>query len=154
MQPILYTPMPLLPRKKSLYTTVDLRVIITRHLLLPVKVNHLELLFLLDTGASTTCIEQQTAETLRLVLQKNSELITSATETQTDGFSEAKIDVLQIGNICLNQQLLAVLNFEHINQRLEDVAGVRVQGIFGADLLLALKAVIDVGQAKLYLKEQ
>lgn len=136
------------------YVAIDLRIIATRHLLLPITIHHLNLLFLLDTGASATCIELQTAETLRLTLEKNTEQLTSATGTETEGFTEAMADQLQIGSLSIKQQPVAVLNLQHINQRLEQMAGLQVQGILGADVLLALQAVIDFEQAKLYLKER
>lgn len=135
------------------YEALALQTLSSNHLIAPIQVEHLPLLFMVDTGASHTCIATETASLLRLPTSGNADLLTSATGTQTGNIDLVFADSITLGNITLHRQSFMAIDFSHINQRLASMTGITVQGILGADMLLALKAIIDVANAVMYLKK-
>src|SRR6476659_10425611 len=90
-------------------------------LLITVKVNGIEGLFILDTGAGNSVVDTQHASHLLLNLQKESASFTGA------GAGGMGIEVIpsngnevEIGNHIVRDFTLAVMNLEHANQALTE----------------------------------
>lgn len=123
----------------------------SNHYKLKLKVNGRKACFILDTGASASCLDQELAENFGLLPNQDQIMATGA---GSSNFATHQADnaTLQIGKLILHRQSIILLNLKHVNNALEEVNEDAVQGILGADLLKARRAVIDYGRNCLYLK--
>ena len=64
----------------------------------------------------------------------------------------SKKNFLQIGKWVNKSSSLVLFNLNHINNALSEREVQKVDGIIGADTLKKVKAIIDYGSNKLYLK--
>ena len=133
------------------YASIGLKKTTTNHYQIVASVNNIKGLFILDTGASNTCVDLCQIEKFNLI-SENSEIKASSA---TDLMEETKIsknNFLQIGKWVNKSSSLVLFNLNHINKALSDREVPNVDGIIGADTLKNAKAVIDYGSNKLYLK--
>ncbi|WP_052273339.1 retropepsin-like aspartic protease [Flavihumibacter solisilvae] len=122
-------------------------------LLVDVKVNGNHGLFILDTGAGTTVIEQNHVERLSLVLQHDNAEFSGA------GAGGGGLQVIpstgntvEIGNHLLTDFTLTVMSFEHVNDALSQAgANEVICGVIGVDILKPGKAIIDYSTMTLFL---
>lgn len=137
--------------KKGKYTAVPLKLTATDHLEIKVKINGVKGVFILDTGASNTCVGFDKLDYFELT-SKASEIKAAgagAIDMETHISSKNKI---QIGK-WINKKLKIVLfDLTHVNQALEAHNVPQVDGIIGADVLKRTKAIIDYDSKKVYLK--
>ena len=137
--------------KSKDYISISLKKTTTNHYQIVASVNNITGLFILDTGASNTCVDLCQIEKYNLI-SENSEIKASSA---TDLMKETKIsknNFLQIGKWVNKSSSLVLFNLNHINKALSDREVQNVDGIIGADTLKNAKAVIDYGSNKLYLK--
>lgn len=133
------------------YHRIKLTKTATNHLGLKAIINNVEGNFILDTGASNSCIGIVEAEHFNL-FSEDSDIraagagsismltkISTGNEVEIGSWRKRKID-------------LVLFNMKHINQALENHEAERVHGIIGADILEKGKAVIDYKRLCLYLK--
>jgi len=132
------------------YMPVQLAVIPSGHHLVSVKLNGKKGLFILDTGASNTCIDEAKASFFKLKLKDTDHKATGAGTTEID-IRLAKKNKLKIGDWKLKKLPVVVMDLSHINQALS-MFEVEVDGIIGADVLRAGKGVIQFDKERLYLK--
>ena len=130
------------------YIAIPLELTLTQHLIVQAKINGIEGRFILDSGASNTCVEWITYFNLEA---EESEIKAagagaSAMETQV-----AIKNHLEIGSLSIRRIPLVLFNLTHVNEALEQFNLLPVHGVIGADLLLKKKAVIDYSKKKLYL---
>ena len=137
--------------KSKDYISISLKKTTTNHYQIVASVNKIKGLFILDTGASNTCVDLSQIEKFNLI-SENSEIKASSA---TDLMKETKIsknNFLQIGKWVNKSSSLVLFNLNHINKALSDREVQNVDGIIGADTLKKAKAIIDYGSNKLYLK--
>lgn len=123
----------------------------TQHLLIKAKINGVKGSFILDTGASNSCVGFECIELFQLTAGK------SATKAAGAGavgmFTQiAKSNQLQIGTWKNQDFHLVIFDLSHVNEALTQHKAKPVQGIIGADVLLEGKAIIDYYNHCLYLK--
>ena len=137
--------------KSEDYISISLKKTTTNHYQIVASVNNIKGLFILDTGASNTCVDLFQIEKFNLI-SENSEIKASSA---TDLMKETKIsknNFLQIGKWVNKSSSLVLFNLNHINKALSEREVQKVDGIIGADTLKNAKAIIDYGSNKLYLK--
>ena len=114
------------------------------------KINGIEGRFILDSGASNTCVGIEWITYFNLEAEdseiKAAGAGASAMETQV-----AIKNHLEIGSLSIRRIPLVLFNLTHVNEALEQFNLLPVHGVIGADLLLKKKAVIDYSKKKLYL---
>ena len=129
------------------YIAIPLELTLTQHLIVQAKINGIEGRFILDSGASNTCVGIEWITYFNLEAEdseiKAAGAGASAMETQV-----AIKNHLEIGSLSIP---LVLFNLTHVNEALEQFNLLPVHGIIGADLLLKKKAVIDYSKKKLYL---
>lgn len=133
------------------YIPIALSLTQTNHFELVAQINGVPGRFILDTGASNTCIGVDKVEKFGL-RSKASEIKAAgagATEMATQLASKNKI---QIGAWSKKKIKLVVFDLVHVNTALISHNALPVDGIIGADLLMKGKAVIDYQRKLLYLK--
>lgn len=137
--------------KGKKYKKIKFKVLKTQHLLITAKINNIKGTFILDTGASNSCVGFD--EIIKF------ELLTENSETKAAGAGAtgmitqlSKKNKLQLGRWKSETLNLVVFDMSHVNEALMSYKTKPVNGIIGADILLEGKAIIDYANFCLYLK--
>ena len=137
--------------KKEKYKKIKFKITKTQHLLIKAKINGVKGNFILDTGASSSCIG---FETVALFLVDAQDSKTKASGAGATGMltQTATNNKLQLGTWKKNKFDLIVFDLSHVNEALMEYKSKPVHGIIGADILLRGKAIIDYYNHYLYLQ--
>lgn len=134
------------------YVNVSLKKIETNHFELKAKINGVKGRFILDTGASNSCVDLDLAQKFKLELNDSD---TKAAGAGAIGM-ETKIaheNVLQIKDWKFKNASIVLLDLSHVNTALTEHKANAVDGILGADILEKGNAIIDYKKKRLYLKK-
>ncbi len=133
------------------YKKIKFKVTKTQHLAIKAKINGIAGNFILDTGASNSCVGFESIELFELAAKKSKTKASGAggTGMKTQISSENK---LQLGSWKNKDFSIVIFDLSHVNQALESHKAKPVHGIIGADVLLEGKAIIDYYNHYLYLK--
>ncbi len=137
--------------KNKGYSRVPLRLTETNHFEITAKINGVEGRFILDTGASSTCVGFDDMELFKLLVEDSNVKASGAgaTDMRTQ---VSKKNVLEIGFWKRERIGIILFDLTHVNTALEQYNVLPVQGIIGADILKKGKAVIDYNRKYVYLK--
>lgn len=136
--------------KSQGYTSIKLTKTITNHFQIEATINDIKGLFILDTGASNTCVDLEKNKFSLISVQSEAKA-----SSATDLIAETKIskkNKLQIGKWKNKSSSIVLFNMTHINNALNERGIESVDGIIGADMLKKGKAIIDYEKNKLFLK--
>jgi predicted aspartyl protease len=136
--------------KKEKYKKIKFKVSKTRHLLIKAKINGVKGNFILDTGASSSCVGFEGIELFSLEAKK------SKTEASGAGATGMLTQIsvgnkLQMGNWKNAGFNLVIFDLSHVNEALIQHKATPVDGIIGADILMKSKGIIDYYNHYLYL---
>ena len=136
--------------KSEGYSSVKLIFLETKHYLVEANVNSIKGRFILDTGASNSCICTSLEDKFKIISKESKEKASSATSQMTHT-KISKSNIIQIGKW---EDKINLISFEmnHINNALSQKKIDPIDGIVGADILKKSKAVLDYKTNKLYLK--
>lgn len=137
--------------KKEKYKRIPFKLSKTQHLLIKASINGVKGNFILDTGASSSCVGFGSID-LFLLEAKNSQTKASgagATGMLTQISSE---NLLQLGRWKSSGFELVIFDLSHVNEALIEHKAKPVHGIIGADILMKGKGIIDYYNHCLYLK--
>ena len=132
------------------YISVKLKLLKTNHYLLKACINGVEGKFILDSGASSSCMCLSLENKFKIDSKKNKIKASSATSNMEDT-RLSKNNTSKIGKWRSTINLVSI-DMTHINRVLSEKETESVDGIIGADVLKKSKAVIDYESNKLYLK--
>ena len=136
--------------KKSGYNSIKLVFLETKHYLIEAKVNDVNGRFILDTGASSSCICTSLENKFKVIANKSKEKASSANSEMTHTkISES--NAIQIGK-WEDKIKLITFDMSHINTALGEKKVDPIDGIVGADVLKKSKAILDYKSNKLYVK--
>lgn len=137
--------------KKRGYAPVKMYRTATGHFEVEVLLNGIEGRFIVDTGASNTCVSLEREERFGLVSEP--------TEVKAAGAGaidmEARLsegNTLKVGRWKKEALPLVLFDLTHVNHALGTQESGPVDGIIGADVLKKGKAVIDYRKKRLFLK--
>ncbi len=137
--------------KKENYKKIKFKVSKTQHLLIKAKINGVKGNFILDTGASSSCVGFESIELFFLEAKKS--------KTQASGAGATGMltqiavgNKLQLGNWKHSEFDLVIFDLSHVNEALVAHKAKPVHGIIGADILMKGKGIIDYYNHCLYLK--
>lgn len=138
------------------YRPVALSRTAVGHLQTVGSINGQDAWLLIDTGASATIVDRQSAARLELVPTPTPHTATGQGEC---GLSEsavdsASVDELALGTVRLQEVEAKVLDLSSVNGRLEEAGANRIDGILGADLLEEHGAIIRFAERRLYLRKR
>jgi predicted aspartyl protease len=137
--------------KKEKYKKINFKVSKTQHLLVKAAINGISGNFILDTGASNSCVGFESIDHFNLKAGKSKTKASGAGATGM--FTQlAKNNALQIGRWKTDDFHLVIFDLSHVNEALQQYKAKPVHGIIGADILLEGKAIIDYYNHCLYLK--
>uniref|UniRef100_UPI00404B20BB retropepsin-like aspartic protease n=1 Tax=Flavobacterium sp. TaxID=239 RepID=UPI00404B20BB len=136
--------------KKYGYKKIPFKISKTQHLLIKATINNFKGDFILDTGASNSCIGFEHVDHFNLNA-KNSKTTASGAGATGMKTKVAEKNVLKLGRWKDVDFTLVVFDLTHVNEALEGYKVKKVHGIIGADILLKGKAIIDYFNHNLYL---
>ena len=136
--------------KSEGYSSVKLIFLKTKHYLIEAKVNSVNGRFILDTGASNSCICTSLEDKFIVISKENKEKASSAT-SQMKHTKISRSNAIQIGKWNSKTSLIT-FDMSHINNALSEKKITPIDGIIGADILKNSKAILDYKSNKLYLK--
>ena len=136
--------------KSEGYSSVKLIFLETKHYLVEAKVNGVSGRFILDTGASNSCICTSLEDKFKVISEDSKEKASSANSEMTHT-KISKSNVIQIGK-WEDKINLITFDMNHINNALSEKQIDPIDGIIGADILKKSKAIIDYHGDKIYLK--
>ena len=136
--------------KSEGYSSLKLIFLETKHYLIEAKVNDIEGRFILDTGASNSCICTSLENKFKVISKENKEKASSATSQMT----HTKISKSNTIQISKWEDKINLISFDmnHINNALSQKKVPPIDGIIGADILKKSRAILDYKSNKLYLK--
>ena len=137
---------------KKKYFKIKLKKTVTNHLELKAEINGIKGRFILDTGASNSCVGIDLIDRFNLIAEASETKAAGAGATDMETL-KSENNSLQIGDWNTNTCHLVLFNLVHINKALTEHNAKKVHGIIGADILEKGKAVIDYKQKLLYLKK-
>lgn len=136
--------------KQENYKKVKFKITKTQHLLIKAKINGVKGNFILDTGASTSCVGFESVD-LFLLEAKNSKTRASGAGATGMLTQIATTNQLQLGTWKDIAFDVVIFDLSHVNEALTQHKAKRVHGIIGADILMKGKAIVDYYNHCLYL---
>jgi predicted aspartyl protease len=137
--------------KKNKYKKIQFKVSKTQHLLIKAMINGVKGNFILDTGASNSCVGYESVAKFNLKAKDSKTKASGAGGTGIDT-QLSKNNKLQIGTWKEKDFNLVIFDLSHVNFALTQHKAKPVDGIIGADILLEGKAIIDYYNHCFYLK--
>lgn len=138
-------------RRKG-FVKIKLKKINTNHFEIKATINGVKGRFILDTGASNSCVDVSLASKFKLEVEDSE---TKAAGAGAIGM-ETKIsskNTLKLKEWSFNNCTLVLLDLTHVNTALTEHDAKAVHGIIGADILEKGKAIIDYNKKCVYLKQ-
>ena len=130
---------------------IPLQKLKTGHYKLPVKVNGKTGHFILDTGASNSCIGFASID--RFLMHAEESKVKAAGAGANNMMTQiANNNTFSIGKKSKISMTFVLFDLSHVNSALSQVLEPPVQGILGADFLKESRAVIDYGRNVLFIK--
>ena len=136
--------------KSRNYRKISFRLTRTNHLLLRASINGIAGNFILDTGASSSCVSVESVELFNL---KTADSETKAAGAGATGMLTriSRKNTLRVGTWKTADFEIVVFDMTHVNTALQEHRTRAVQGIIGADVLMLGKAIIDYHNNDLFL---
>jgi predicted aspartyl protease len=138
--------------KSKDYFKIPLVLTETNHFELVASINGVTGKFILDTGASNTCVGMDKIEFFKMLSEATDIKAAGAGATEMETLISNK-NKIEIGDWKKKKQKVVLFDLTHVNQALISHNALPVDGIIGADLLKKGKAVIDYNKKCLYLKK-
>ena len=138
--------------KEKKYIKVSLKSIATNHLELKAKINGVKGRFILDTGASNSCVGLNAIDNFKLIAEESETKAAGAGATNMET-QLSKNNTLKIGKWSTHKFHLVLFDLTHVNTALTDHNAKEVDGIIGADILRKGRAFIDYNKNVLYLRK-
>lgn len=132
------------------YIQKKLHLTKTNHFEIIAKINGRKGRFILDTGASNSCIGMDEIDYFQLEVEDSKILAAGAGAIDMET-KISKRNTIKIGAWKEPKLVLVLFNLSHVNTALVNHQANPVQGIIGADILKKGKAIIDYERKYLYL---
>lgn len=130
---------------------IPLTKLATGHYKFEAKINQRKGSFILDTGASTSCIGIDKIKQFSL-LSEDSEIKAAGAGAINMETQMARNNTLSVGKLNLSTTDFVLFDLSHVNEALDQANEKAIDGIIGADILKKYRAVIDYGRNCFYLK--
>lgn len=123
------------------------------HLLINVKINSKKVTLVLDTGASQTVLDFETANSFT---KNTAEQLHEASSTGVGGEPLQShmviIEKFKIGEVTVRNNLFVLLDLQHVNAQYEKMGQPVIHGVLGGDILNTYNAIIDYKKSTLTLR--
>ena len=139
--------------KNKNYIQVPLVFTATNHFEVVAKINGISGRFILDTGASNTCIGMDKIEFFNLISKESEIKAAGAGATNMETLISIKNNI-EIGKWSRSKQKIVLFDLTHVNEALTTHKALPVDGVIGADILKKAKAIINYKKSFVYLKQK
>lgn len=133
------------------FKRMGLKKLATGHYKMSLKVNGVRGFFIVDTGASNSCVGIE-FETLFHLIHEESEVKASGAGSTNMETNISNDNTIEIGQKSYKDITFILFDLSHVNNALSQVGALPVHGIIGADLLKKWRTVIDYGRNCMYLR--
>ena len=133
------------------YIRIPLKKVASGHYLCHAEVNGVLGTFIVDTGASHTCVDLKMEATFKLAAIETEHQAATASSQDVDT-KHSEGNQLKLGVWETKNQELILLDLDTVNATLNRLGVKKIDGILGADLFHKAKAVLDYRRSGLYLK--
>ena len=133
------------------YVGIPTRRLKSGHYQALAQVGGQQLSLLIDSGASTSILDNATAVRLGLSLRRSRTRVSGLGAPAQRALS-GRLDDVRLGGLHLDSLPVVVLDLSHVNQSLRDEGIELADGVIGADLLAEREAVFDFTSGVLYLR--
>ena len=133
------------------YSKTKLKFTKSNHFEIKAILNGIKGTFILDTGASNSCIGFDSVKTFNLSVEDSDVKAAGAGAVDMDT-QLSKKNIITIGKWKKDKIALILFNLTHVNTALSKHNSDPVDGIIGADILKKGNAIIDYKKKYLYLK--
>ena len=123
----------------------------SNHIIIECKVNSINGRFIVDTGASNSCIDIMLVKKFELSFKKSNEKASSATNQINEIFFSKK-NTLEIAGLIKDDFELIIFDMSHINKSFNEKKIDEIDGIIGSDILLKFNATINYLNKKITLQ--
>ena len=124
----------------------------TNHFEIKAEINGVSGRFILDTGASNTCVGIDKADMFKLVSEVSEIKAAGAGARDMETHISNK-NKIAIGDWKYKKQKIVLFDLIHVNEALIAHQALPVDGIIGADVLNNARAIIDYKKKRVYLKK-
>ena len=124
------------------FSTINFKLTKSNHIQIECEVNYITGKFLIDTGASNSCINYLSSTKFNVKFKKSNETASSATNEISETYY-SEDNTLKIGDFQKNDFDLVLFDMSFINNSLEKKGVSVVDGIIGGDILNELNASIS-----------
>ena len=135
------------------YIRVKLKLTKTNHFEIKATINGVKGLFILDTGASNSCVGFEAAQKFELKKVKDSKILAAGAGATNMATQVSKNNTIKLGRLKIHKSSLVLFDLSHVNTALINHNAQPVDGIIGADILKKVKGIIDYEKKYLYLKK-
>ena len=136
---------------KTVYKT-KFEITTSNHLIIFCSVNGIKSQFLIDSGASNSCINYLCSKKFNLILNRYNERASSATNEIKEMYYSKK-NILKIGELIHKKFEVILFDMSQINASLSEKNIQNIDGIIGGDVLIEFNAVINYKKKELILKQ-
>ncbi len=123
----------------------------TNHIIIECEVNYVSGVFLVDTGASNSCINYLSASKFNIDFKKSNEIASSATNKISETY-HSKNNTLKIGDCEITNFDIVLFDMTFINNSLKEKEINELEGIIGGDILNQLNACINYKKKEIILE--
>ena len=138
--------------RKKKYTKIPLVFTDTNHFEITAKINGVTGRFILDTGASNTCVGFDKIEFFKLTSKESKIKAAGAGGNNMETLISTK-NKIKIGDWKKKKLKIVLFDLVHVNEALTAHKALPVDGIIGADVLKKAKAIINYDKSCVYLKQ-
>jgi aspartyl protease family protein len=133
------------------YVGIPTRRLRSGHYQAMARVDGQPLSLIIDSGASTSILDNASAVRLGIPLRRSRTRV-SGLGARAQRASSATLDDVRLGALRLDSLPVVVLDLSHVNESLSDEGIELADGVIGADLLAQRRAVFDFTSGVLYLR--
>ena len=130
---------------------MNFNILKSNHILVKCEINNIKGNFIIDTGASNSCIDYRKSEKFNIKFEISNESATSATNKIKKLFISKK-NKIKIGDWLVEDFDLILFDMKQVIDTILSQCNVEIDGIIGSDILKKGKAVINYKLNKIHLE--
>ena len=130
---------------------MNFNILKSNHILVKCEINNIKGNFIIDTGASNSCIDYRKSEKFNIKFEISNESATSATNKIKKLFISKK-NKIKIGDWLVEDFDLILFDMKQVIDTIVSQCNVEIDGIIGSDILKKGKAVINYKLNKIQLE--
>jgi predicted aspartyl protease len=128
-----------------------LQTTLSNHYKVTANINGKNGSFIIDTGASSSCIDMLHIAHFKLTV-KDTKMQATGAGASNIAMQVSSHNILRFGHWSKANVQIIVMDLSHVNKGLGEIEEAPVHGIIGADLLKMSRTVIDYGRNCMYVK--